>query len=311
MNQLNYGFKFTEISIKNNLFIKRAKNEEGAIKIRNETQFYLALKEKNINLCMPALIYYDANEIHIEYIANAVNLTEVINKDNWKFYVDLIFQKLNNIHYISIDKPVAEILNDIDIETSDKLMKRYNETNWLAVAKEKHLDMNKINYVNNVKIKNIEHYSSQINRKIKEIIISQKLNKYNLIHGDTHLGNILSANNNLYFIDPRGYFGNTKKYGLKQYDYAKLLFGISGYSIFDTMQIDELIIENENIRIDFIKKYEYIFAEDYFDELTILFALSIWLGNNSCFLDINKKITSLMIAYYYCEKYLIRLNNYI
>jgi hypothetical protein len=41
-----------------------------------------------------------------------------------------------------------------------------------------------------------------------------------------------------------------------------------------------------------------------FDKITILLCLSIWLGNNSCFSNIHKKITSLMIAYYYCEKYL-------
>ena len=35
--------------------------------------------------------------------------------------------------------------------------------------------------------------------------------------------------NEIIFIDPRGYFGNTKLYGLKQYDFAKLLFGLSGY----------------------------------------------------------------------------------
>ena len=56
--------------------------------------------------------------------------------------------------------------------------------------------------------------------------------------------------------------------------------------------------------IDFIKDQEYIFKYNYFDEITTLFYLSIWLGNNSCFLNTSKKIISLMIAFYYCEKYL-------
>ena len=107
-----------------------------------------------------------------------------------------------------------------------------------------------------------------------------------------------------YFIDPRGYFGNSKLFGLYEYDYAKLLFGLSGYSIFDNIIINELNIINDNVEIDFIKDYEYIFETGKFDKITILLCLSIWLGNNSCFSNINKKITSLMIAYYYCEKYL-------
>ena len=125
-----------------------------------------------------------------------------------------------------------------------------------------------------------------------------------MIHGDIHLGNILVDGNQVYFIDPRGYFGNTELYGLFEYDYAKLLFGLSGYSLFDNLYINELTIKGNNIEIDLIKKYEFIFESDLFDNITKLLSLSIWLGNNSCFIDINKKITSLMIAYYYCEKYI-------
>ena len=306
MNNNNYGFRFTEIIITNDLFIKRGKNKDGSNKIQNEIQFYLELLKKNINLCRPELIYYNVNEIHIKYIKDSVILTHILDKTNWKSYANLICNKLENIHNLNIEKKVDDILRDINIETYDKLLKRYKETDWSEF-----IDLNKIKYVNNIEIKNIEYYADIINKKIKEIIIKNNITKYNLIHGDTHLGNILLSNTNLYFIDPRGYFGDTNLYGLKQYDYAKLLFGISGYSIFDTMKIDKLMIENENINIEFIKNYEYAFAEynfndQYFDELTLLFALSIWLGNNSCFLDVNKKITSLMIAYYYCEKYLCR-----
>ena len=70
------------------------------------------------------------------------------------------------------------------------------------------------------------------------------------------------------------------------------------------MIINEVHIKKNNIEIEFIKNYEYIFDTNNFDKITILFCLSIWLGNNSCFSNINKKITSLMIAYYYCEKYI-------
>ena len=301
MNNMNYGFKFTEIIIKNDLFIKKGKNKDGSQKIKNEIQFYLELQKQNINLCMPELIYYNENEIHIKYIKDSVILTHILDKTNWKAYANLICSKLENIHNLTIDKNVVDILTDINIETYDKLLRRYKETDW-----NEYIDFNKIKYVNSIKIKNMEYYADFINKKIKEIVIKKNINKYNLIHGDTHLGNILVSNTDLYFIDPRGYFGDTKLYGLKEYDYAKFLFGISGYSIFDTMKIDKLTIENENINIEFIKNHEYVFddKEQCFDELTILFVLSIWLGNNSCFIDENKKISSLMIAYYYCEKYL-------
>ena len=302
MNDVNYGFQFTEIFIINDLFIKKSKNNIGSLKLKNEKNFYLEIKKKKINLSIPRLIYYNNFEIHIEYIKNSMTLTNIINKDNWKLYVSNISKELTNIHNIIINKNINDILEDINIETYVKLIKRYNESKW-----NEYNDFNKIKYVNNIKFKNIEYYVNKINKRVREIIIYKNINTYSLIHGDIHLGNILLSNNILYFIDPRGYFGNTEIYGLIEYDYAKLLFGISGYSIFDTMKIDNLEIDNENINIGFIKNYEYILNEKYFDELTILLMLSIWLGNNSCFIDNNKKITSLMIAYYYCEKY---LNNY-
>ena len=144
-------------------------------------------------------------------------------------------------------------------------------------------------------------------KKIKRRLINllNERDSYNLIHGDIHLGNILiDSKDELYFIDPRGYFGETKLFGIFEYDFAKLMFGLSGYSFFDEMIIDKINVINSNIEIDFIKEYEYIFTENIFDEITKLFCLSIWLGNNSCFIDVNKKMISIMIAYYYCEKYL-------
>ena len=36
------------------------------------------------------------------------------------------------------------------------------------------------------------------------------------------------------FVDPRGYFGETKLYGWKPYEYAKLLYCLYGYDDFNT-----------------------------------------------------------------------------
>jgi hypothetical protein len=38
------------------------------------------------------------------------------------------------------------------------------------------------------------------------------------------------------FIDPRGYFGETELYGLPDYDYAKTLYSLSGYDLFNYSQ---------------------------------------------------------------------------
>lgn len=298
MNENNYGFTFNKIIIKDDCFNKTYKNILGKNKINNEIDFYLYVINKNINFPVPQLINYQDGSLSLKYIFNSTTLTNIINSSNIYDYINKIKNFLHNIHSIKKEILFDFIQKDVIIEIEKKVSDRYNEFDW-----ENNKLFNSIKSINNIKIKNIYYYCNIIKTKI--IYYLKERNYYNLIHGDTHLGNILlDENNNLFFIDPRGYFGESKLFGLYEYDYAKLLFGLSGYSVFDNMIIDELTIINNNIEIDFIKNYEYIFEKKIFDEITILLCLSIWLANNSCFSNVNKKITSLMIAYYYCEKYL-------
>jgi tRNA A-37 threonylcarbamoyl transferase component Bud32 len=301
MNNNNYGYSFNEIIIQDNEFIKKGKNNYGIKKINNEIDFYNEITNKTINFKIPTLIGCDNGILKIEYLKNSTILTNIINENNFETYLHLIFDKLKNIHIITKNVSKQIIENDILEEIQNKIKSRFNETDWSTFG-----DFNKIKSVNGVKIKNIDYYIEKIKSNIFDIINKTDIHEYSLIHGDIHLNNILlnHDDNQLYFIDPRGYFGNTKLFGLKSYDYGKLLFGLSGYSLFDNMKIDYLKIDdNGDIKIDFINKFEFIFDTTIFDRISILFALSIWLANNSCFIDINKKITSLMIAYYYCEKY--------
>ncbi len=300
MNTQNYGFSFNNIKIDNDIFIKKGKNDHGKQKINNEIEFYKFVENNNIDFPMPNLINYEDGKLEIEYIANNKILTDILNSNNCHYYISQIKHLLNKIHDVTVEINFDILKNDVIFETETKIIKRYNEYNW-----ESNKQFKNLHYINGLKFKSINYYSEIIKNKCLYYLNNR--NYYNLIHGDTHLGNIMKSNNNLYFIDPRGIFGNTKLFGIKEYDYAKLLFGISGYSKFDQMEFSEIKIENSNLKIDFIEEYEYIFLNNNFDNLTKLLSLSIWLGNNSCFIDENKKLFSLMIAFYYCEKYLSEL----
>ena len=69
-----------------------------------------------------------------------------------------------------------------------------------------------------------------------------------------------------------------------------------------------------NINIPFIDEYCSIYntietsewkqSISEFDELTVLLSFTIWLGNNSTFTSPHKKLTSLMISRYICERFL-------
>jgi len=58
---------------------------------------------------------------------------------------------------------------------------------------------------------------------------------YSLIHGDLNGSNVMynPKTEDVKFIDPRGYFGKTKVYGPEEYDFAKILYFISGYDSFN------------------------------------------------------------------------------
>jgi hypothetical protein len=298
MNEQNYGFVLNDIKIKNNVFNKKSKNALGKMKINSEIEFYLYIINNNIGFSIPQLIDYKDGELSIEYISNASTLTNKINRSNMYEYIDKIKKHIHRIHEIRI--PVCKDImeRDLNIELKKKVIDRFHEFDWNANPL-----YHSIKSVNNITFKNIHYYCETIHRKLSVYLDGR--NMYHLIHGDIHLGNILlDENDHMYFIDPRGYFGESKRFGPYEYDYAKLLFGLSGYSVFDNSIVNELTIINGNIEIDFIKEYEFVFESGEFDKPTVLFCLSIWLANNSCFSNINKKITSLMIAYYYCEKYL-------
>jgi tRNA A-37 threonylcarbamoyl transferase component Bud32 len=294
MNPNNYGFSFNDILIKNEIFIKKAKNEYGSIKIKKEIAFYNTIQHLQIPFPIPTIYTLDSSNalIEMQYI-HSTTLTKVFNKE---LHLPIVLNHLNQLHnFYTKHVSKQEYTFHLMIETKDKIINRYNQTDWFII--------NDIKSVNGIQIKDIYFYLDKINTRIQTII--EKMNSYTFhyIHGDVHLGNMLvDCSNNIFFIDPRGYYGEQELIGIKEYDYAKLLFGLSGYSIFDEMTIDSFHMENNDLQIDFL--HTDIYKDNTFDEFTKLISLTIWLGNNSNFIDTNKKKMSLMISFYLCELYL-------
>ena len=68
--------------------------------------------------------------------------------------------------------------------------------------------------------------SERVCRIVKKYFPTQ----FHLIHGDPTFSNIMIKNEEVdpVFIDPRGYFGNSKFYGDRDYDWAKLYYSLVG-----------------------------------------------------------------------------------
>jgi hypothetical protein len=63
------------------------------------------------------------------------------------------------------------------------------------------------------------------------------------------MSNMMIEDTTIKFIDPRGYFGKTKIFGLSEYDIGKILYSLSGFDIFNNDEKFCFYISNTNIDI--------------------------------------------------------------
>lgn len=295
----SYGFTFNDITVEGDIVVKTCKNEKGRNKINKEAAFYKHIQENKVPFSMPDVVSQCDGTLKIKYIQNTKTLLEYINQDNINRVIENVLSELKKMHSYTYEVERETFFSDIKQELETKVIDRYNETKWDIIP-----CYNKITHVNGVKINtNIRYYVDKIKNEVFDIITKEYLTpSYSIVHGDTHLNNILIDNTGtVYFIDPRGYFGKTDIYGLKEYDYAKFLFGLSGYSYFDMYEINELEIVDGNLNVSFIDTFIGVYQKSTFNRLTVLLSLSIWLGNNGTFENKNKSVVSLMIAFYMCE----------
>jgi hypothetical protein len=292
-----YGSFFTKIKFENNYLVKESLNNEGNIKIKYEIDFYKYIKKKIFKKYLPKILKLKENYFHMEYLENYVTLESYLRNDinnidyNIKIteIIDSIKRILENnlyIENITVDKNLYK--KNLLLETTEKILNRTSKINFII---EKYSFIKK---VNNIDILDLNIIVNNI-KKIVEMYTSENTNHlYYPIHGDIHLNNILinQKNGKIKFIDPRGYFGDSKIFGMKEYDYAKLYFGLGGYSYFDFKDVNELQINNDNIIID-MKEMINILEQPYIIQILII---SIWLGNSHCFIKNELKVVE---SYFY------------
>lgn len=354
----NYGFIYNEfiIDTSRNIIVKRLRrtipeNKDGKMKLQKEIDFYTSLMSHKIPEPFVTPCLYSTTmtataddsdalpELHIQYFPDHEALTERFPYTSASASLGVIREILDCISPLHTHSPRLQITNKeyndaIRMECYDKIVERFHSVKW---EEDIYPNIGRLNYVNGLKVRPFLEYADIIKERVGAVVVAATAAAsacgrrfLTFIHGDTHLGNILvpkhaDADHPRYvFIDPRGYFASYDAYGDKHYDYAKLLFGISGYSRFDQMMIHNCDIgaaadaDNADalcIQIPFIDETARIYeslddpewqtgAPELTNELTRLLSLSIWLGNNSTFVSPHKKLTSLMIARYLCERFL-------
>jgi hypothetical protein len=287
VQRCGYGGSFNDIFIDGDKIIKKCKHSGGVKKIENEITFYNFIKCSCVDFPVVNVVGYIDNGYIMEYLKDYEPLYKSKNID-----FDLVYNKLNILHSsyelkVSKEYFMSQLYNEID----KKIIERYKIIEHVVS------EYNFIKRVNGLDIMKFEELHKKINNEIHKEIDSLECYKFVPIHGDCQFNNILVKDGNIVFIDPRGHFGESSIFGMKEYDMAKVLFAISGYDEFDSRSIDnidicddELLIELKSLRTDIFNR----------PKLEVLLMLNIWMGNAHSFVNNKYK----MIYSYFISLYL-------
>ena len=243
---------FNRIEVKGNKLYKYGITEQGKKIAIDETRWYKYALEHLDNSYLPKI--YSLDPLCLEYI-NGKNAFKIeLNKDQKE---KVLTNCLNGLKYLhSIEKVKADPASSYKCyyeKTWDRLDKVQS---LIPFANDKEITIN-----NNV-YKNPYFLKKEI-KKIIEVFFMNDEHFY-FIHGDPTLSNIIiKPDMSIVFIDPRGYFGNTKLYGDRYYDFAKLYYSFIGnYDQFNNKNF-LLDIYKDKVELS-IASSGYEFLEDKF-----------------------------------------------
>jgi hypothetical protein len=185
--------------------------------------------------------------IHGETVANAIlNMADPSGRDR----VSLVARHIKAVHSIhdlstSARQSRLDSLKDIRQETTVKTSHRI--TKALSITDNIRSNVNEVNGVTlAAPIDELaEHLGESIFEYYRALSGPDFDRSIGPIHGDCNFSNALVtgqySNGPITLIDPRGYFGNHQGIlGLFDYDYAKILYSLSGYDLFNSAKLFKL-----------------------------------------------------------------------
>ncbi len=226
--------EFNSIEFSDKWVLKKSTFGQGNNLLRREINWYKAVNKNAVGFHTPSIYpsidfeLFDLPEIVMNKV-NGVPLYEIFGNlsinDKVKV-LDSVVEDLNYLHARSKETTSSVIAQDIKKESHDKLIDRYESIEPFIQSFGKNIsNVNGMTIDNNVR-KTIDALYERISSHYKGVSV------HSLIHGDSQMSNIMINPNKLSeitFIDPRGYFGDTEIYGLPDYDFAKLLYSLTGY----------------------------------------------------------------------------------
>jgi GTP:adenosylcobinamide-phosphate guanylyltransferase len=226
---------FNKISIKDNTIVKECINKEYSNLIESELEWYNTLRQFNINF-IPRII--STNPLTMSKI-NGVHPFE--KKFSYIEKRSIIENIMKNLHLLHNLNQIKSIQKDVTEIYYNKTFQRvYSVKSVIPFFDDYEICINDQNFLNPFSELNLDLFQKNIS--------SINVEHYNIIHGDPTFSNTLVTNNlDTIFIDPRGYFGNTKVFGDKNYDWAKLFYSVDGN--YDSINSKKFSVDLHNEKV--------------------------------------------------------------
>lgn len=220
---------FNRIRTEENRLVKEGIDEQGLELAKKEITWYQKAKEYGIQQ-IPRI--YQFHPLVMEKIEGKNIYLYDLNKKEKEQVLLRIIQGLKEMHKQGITAPDYFSIRKAYFH---KTMERLEKVRNLIPGTEKPYVM-----INGKQCRNIYFLQEELEERIAGI----KCNQFCFIHGDCTFSNILlDKERNPYFIDPRGYFGDTLLYGDPLYDWVKLYYSIAG-------NYDQFNLKNFELEID-------------------------------------------------------------
>jgi hypothetical protein len=222
---------FNSVEIHGDLVLKRALNTQGEQLIKKEIAWYEELDRRRTLVRRPKVWVSMDRDSFVMSKVKGVPVWQhwgTLDAENRRLVLRRLFDQADRLHSIKEEFTTEIVQRDVKIEAHEKLLNRYREIAGVIDAfgpvqnvNGLYLRMSPLEIINGLYEKLAKHY--------------QGVNTMSMIHGDLQMSNSMIDPDTLEItlIDPRGYFGQTKTYGVPEYDIAKLAYALSGYDLFN------------------------------------------------------------------------------
>jgi choline kinase len=232
-----YGRPTTRILFTNDHCIKTSTESK---KLVNEQMWYNYVSQLKPDI-IPYVVSCSEDSIVMENLVGYTSLFSLRYNSDFEKYFNIAFESVVNLHNTlpasSIEQPkninyVEQTPYFSDEEIEEDIIQEFYERPLERVSTCMDLipEMNLCTL--NILEKELRCATQSI---IKYVIEAPARRNYVLIHGDLNGSNIMINLETLKvkFIDPRGKFGKTRYFGLREYDYSKLVYFLKGYDEFN------------------------------------------------------------------------------